>query len=246
MKTKNSRHFYLQVIMLTGIFSVGVFASYTDLDEAKAEFRVGVGPETDGYAIDYIYYSPADKGDRTKYPLVIWLHGMGNGKKPGEQLVASDIAVWATPEYQSRFKGSKGAYILVPRSLEEKNLFWDDCLVHPLRAAIDEFIAENRANIDLSRIYIGGYSMGGKMTLKMAVAYPEMFAAAFPVCPAWAPDTSATAKMADIPVWECSISLRLLSASLKIFLRSCSSNKKAKSFFVTFFTKKVTSDRRGR
>ena len=34
--------------------------------------------------------------------------------------------------------------------------------------------------------------MGGKMTLKMAVAYPEMFAAAFPICPAWAPEKEAT------------------------------------------------------
>ena len=43
--------------------------------------------------------------------------------------------------------------------------------------------------------------MGGKMTLKMAVAYPEMFAAAFPICPAWTPSESEVAFLADIPVW---------------------------------------------
>lgn len=43
--------------------------------------------------------------------------------------------------------------------------------------------------------------MGGKMTLKMAVAYPDMFATAFPICPAWSPSTEDTALMADIPVW---------------------------------------------
>lgn len=201
MKTKKITAFLLAVMMLTGIFSVGAFASYADLGEAKASFQDGVGPETNGYAIDYVYYSPVEENDSTKYPIVIWLHGMGNGKKPGEQIVPSDIALWATDEYQSRFKGSEGAYILAARSLEEKNLFWDDCLIHPLRAAIDDFIAKNRDNVDVSRIYIGGYSMGGKMTLKMAVAYPEMFAAIFPICPAWVPSTSATARLADMPVW---------------------------------------------
>ena len=201
MKTKKTISFLLAVMMLLSTCAMGVFASFGDLGEAKASFQKGVGPETEGYAIDYRYYSPVKEGDSTKYPLVIWLHGMGNGSEDGKQLSGCDIAIWATPEYQSRFKGSQGAFIFAPRSLEDKNLFWDDCLIYPLRAAIDDFIAENRANIDVSRIYVGGYSMGGKMTLKMAVAYPEMFAAIFPVCPAWVPDSAAAKKLADIPVW---------------------------------------------
>ena len=43
--------------------------------------------------------------------------------------------------------------------------------------------------------------MGGKMTLKMAVAYPDLFAAIFPICPAWTPSTDALELIADIPVW---------------------------------------------
>jgi hypothetical protein len=39
------------------------------------------------------------------------------------------------------------------------------------------------------------------MTLKMAVAYPELFAAIFPICPAWTPSTDALKLIADIPVW---------------------------------------------
>lgn len=74
-------------------------------------------------------------------------------------------------------------------------------MLAPLRAAIDDFIEKNKDNVDLSRIYVGGFSMGGKMTLKMAVAFPEMFAAIFPVCPAWTPSQEQTAYIADIPVW---------------------------------------------
>lgn len=199
MKLRKAISFLLAVILIMGTASVFTFAA-DEMREPVMGFEYGIGPETEGYAIDYRYYSPVKENDKTKYPLVVWLHGMGNGLEVGGQLAASDIEMWATPEYQSRFAGG-GAFIFAPRSLEEKGLFWDNSLIYPVRAAIDDFIEKNKANIDLSRIYVGGYSMGGKMTLKMAVAYPEMFAAAFPICPAWVPDTSATAKLADMPVW---------------------------------------------
>lgn len=172
-----------------------------DIEDLQAQFIYGKGPETNGYAIDYRYYSPVSENDDTKYPLVIWLHGMGDGASDGKQIEKSNISYWASEEYQSRFAGAGGMFILAARSPEEKMIFWDDSMIFPLRAAIDDFIAENRDNIDISKIYIGGYSMGGKMTLKMAVAYPEMFAAAFPICPAWTPSAEQTSLIADIPVW---------------------------------------------
>lgn len=198
----------LAILTLFGVCSVGAVAigsGYASIQEniyfSEISFREGIGPETEGYSIDYVYMSPAVQGDTTKYPLVIWLHGIGNGSKPTAQLSACDIEAWGTYELQRRFKDSGGAFIFVPRSLEEKGLYWADSLIYPLRAAIDDFIKQNKANIDISRIYVGGYSMGGKMALKMAVAYPEMFAAVFPVCPAWVPNKDGAAKIADMPMW---------------------------------------------
>lgn len=191
----------LSVLMLCSVFSFCVSARSDNLEALQAKFNYGFGPNINGYSIDYRYYSPVKRYDHTEYPLVIWLHGMGDGAYDGRQIERSEIALWASDEFQSRFTGSKGAFILAPRSLEEQGLFWTDDLIFPLRAAIDDFIDRNWYNIDLERIYIGGYSMGGKMTLKMAVAYPELFAAAFPICPAWVPDTDATSKLADMPIW---------------------------------------------
>lgn len=200
MKTRKIISVLLAIIMLLGTGSLCAFAG-ADIDVLRESFVFGKGPETGGYAIDYRYFSPVKENDETKYPLVVWLHGMGDGAYDGRQIERSDIALWASEEYQSRFKQSGGAFIFAARSVEEEELYWTDELIYPLRAAIDDFISKNRANIDVSRIYVGGYSMGGKMTLKMAVAYPEMFAAIFPICPAWTPDKAATAKIADIPVW---------------------------------------------
>ena len=201
MKLRKVTAFILALLMIVPVFSLCSFAADEDISELQQEFYFGRGPEVNGYAIDYRVYSPVGRHDDTEYPLVIWLHGMGDGAYDGRQIEKSNIALWASEDYQSRFKGSEGAFIFAARSLEEEGLFWTDELIHPLRAAIDAFIYENWYNIDLERIYIGGYSMGGKMTLKMAVAYPELFAAAFPICPAWVPGTDATAKLADMPIW---------------------------------------------
>lgn len=200
MKLRKIISFLLVVLLVTGVCSVCAFAG-DDLSGLKEKFVFGKGPETQGYAIDYRYYSPVKEKDTTKYPLVVWLHGMGDGAYDGRQVKNSNIALWASEDYQSRFRNSGGAFILAARSVEEEELFWTDELIYPLRAAIDDFIEKNKGNIDLGRIYVGGYSMGGKMTLKMAVAYPEMFAAAFPICPAWVPGAEAAVKLSDMPVW---------------------------------------------
>ena len=155
MKLKKLLCLFLCLLLTVSTFS---FCTYAVSKSEKADklnelFEFGIGPETDGYSIDYRYFSPVKENDSTKYPLVIWLHGMGNGGEDGKQLSTSNIAYWASDDFQSRFKNSGGAFIMAPRSLEEENLYWSDELIFPLRRTIDSFIEENRArqNIPLPR-----------------------------------------------------------------------------------------------
>ena len=53
-----------------------------------------------------------------------------------------------------------------------------------LKALLDEFIADH-PDIDTDRVYLGGCSNGGFMTMRMLFSYPEMFAAYYPVCEAF-------------------------------------------------------------
>ena len=197
------------VLSMITLLPLSVCAGSLDggLDPLKNEFVFGEGPVEDGYSIDYRYYSPVKENDETKYPLVIWLHGMGDGASDGVQIKNSGIAYWASDEFQARFQPAGGAFIFAARSREENDIFWGDEMIAPLRAAIDDFIAKNSSNIDVTRIYVGGYSMGGKMTFKMAIAYPEMFAAAFPICPAWAPDEGLISNLSIMPIWLTSSTL---------------------------------------
>ena len=195
----------LLAVMLLAFSAAPAFAISMEegIGELNAQFNKGVGPETNGLAIDYRYFSPVDDGDTNKYPLVIFLHGMGGGQKEGSQITSSNAADWVSDEFQARFTNG-GAFVILPRSDELKGICWNDGTIEPLKAAIDDFIAQNSENVDLTRIYVGGFSMGGKMTLKMAIAYPEMFAAAFPICPAWAPSEKALSYIADMPIWMTS------------------------------------------
>jgi len=189
------------VIALTACLSAFAVSLESGMEALVQQFKFGEGPVVGDYSVDYRYFSPVKENDSAKYPLVIWLHGMGDGAEDGTQVSKSNVACWASDEFQARFEPAGGAFILAARSREENGIYWSEDLIEPLRAAIDGFISENKTNVDLSRIYIGGYSMGGKMTLNMAVAYPEMFAAIFPICPAWAMPEEMAQHLADIPVW---------------------------------------------
>ena len=194
------RHYLRKTVaaILGAIAVVALCGFYIPTFSDDGEFLHGVGEYAGGYLLDYVYYEPEGKGD---IPLVIWLHGLGHGNYPGDQLNGSEIEKWASPSYQSRFEDADGAYILCPRSPEDNDVtWWDRGMEEALMALIEEFIEEH-PNVDTDRIYIGGFSLGGYMTVEMCKAYPDYFAAAFPVCPAIMPRDDDLSALADLPVW---------------------------------------------
>ena len=194
------------IIAFSASLAVNAVDLRSQLDDLRASFKEGEGPVAGDYSVDYMYYSPVKSGDTKKYPVVVWFHGLGDGNYSGEQIEKNYMAFWASKEFQNRFGNVDGAFIIAIRSREELGNSWENSMIFPARAAIDDFIEKNKKNVDLSRIYVGGYSMGGKMVYKMAVAYPEMFAAIFPICPAWSPSQSQFELIKDIPVWLTSSS----------------------------------------
>ena len=157
----------------------------------------------------YGYFVPQGAGE--KKPLVIWLHGAGEGGTDVKAAYAGNKVVALSGAEDQAFFGEGGAYVLAPQT----PTFWMDSgsghieangktIYGPaLKALIDEFIAKN-PSIDTSRIYIGGDSNGGFMTVRMILDYPGFFAAAFPVCEAL-PDACISDEeletIKDLPVW---------------------------------------------
>ncbi len=167
---------------------------------------------TDGRTLTYAYYEPKTLSSK-KLPLVIWLHGAGEGgTDPRILLIGNKVTPLAEDEFQNAMGGA--AYILTPQTPnfwleydEEGN--WQDnpgvpsVYTQTLKELIDGFVAAH-PKIDTDRIIIGGCSNGGYMTVNMILRYPDYFAAAYPICEAYADAGITDAELdaiKDLPTW---------------------------------------------
>lgn len=137
----------------------------------------------DNITLSYADFKPAkDKGQN---PLVIWLHGGGEGgNDPTIAAGANKAVAFASDEAQELYGG---AYVLAPQAptywMQGENGVADGTSIYSnaLMALIKDYVAKN-PDIDPNRIYIGGASNGGYMTMLLIRDNPGYFAAAFPVC----------------------------------------------------------------
>jgi predicted peptidase len=131
--------------------------------------------------------------DRTRqYPIIVWLHGSGSaGNDNFRQISGASLRgthTWTAPAVQARHP----AFVLAPQSRGAWILEMQTVL-----GLLDSVKAE--FNIDSSRIYIAGQSMGGIGTWNFIAARPDIFAAAIPLCGGG--DVSRASVSAKIPIW---------------------------------------------
>ena len=99
---------------------------------------------------DYVTYSPVkSSSDKTKYPLIIWLHGQFSSVYERHQLYGYDIAYWAADENQEKIRGTGGAFLYLPRD-PNLDIAWSGESAK-LMQDIKLFVENNKANIDTNR-----------------------------------------------------------------------------------------------
>ena len=137
----------------------------------------------------FLLYLPAgfDPSGRTRYPLLIFLHGSGES---GEDL--EKVKVHGPP----KLVASKPDFPFIVASPQARNHIerFDPAT---LDAMLDELLEQ--LPVDPDRIYLTGLSMGGIWTYGWAIRHPERFAAIAPVCGLWDPGDACRLK--DVPVW---------------------------------------------
>jgi predicted peptidase len=140
----------------------------------------------------------------SKYPLLIFLHGMGEWGDDNESQLKWGVMNFATAEVMKTYR----PIVIAPQlrvdqdwdSFSGENLNYKNEPRKPmkmLRELIDQKIAE--LPIDTNRIYITGLSMGGFGTYDAIMRYPDLFAAAVPVCGGG--DVKKAKDIAHIPIW---------------------------------------------
>ena len=177
---------------------------YTDLDR----FNLNGKHTSNDITLAYASYKPNTTS--AKSPLIIWLHGGGEGgTDPSIALVANKATNYASPEIQSYFNG---AYVLVPQAptfwMQDANGAYtrgdnDDIYNKTLFNLIDNFV-KNNPEIDTDRVYIGGCSNGGYMSLKLILEHPKYFAAGYISALAYL-DSNVTdiqiESIKNVPIW---------------------------------------------
>jgi len=147
--------------------------------------------------LTYASYEPWSlKGDGVANPMIIWLHGGGEGGVDVSiTLLGNEVVSLIRPEIQSHFTtegGADGAYVL---SIQCPTMWmgtskgfghgdYPSLYADVLKSCIDEFV-DQHPDVDRNRIYVGGCSNGGYMTMHMLIRNPRYFAAAFPTCEAY-------------------------------------------------------------
>ena len=174
-------------------------ALFGEQKEFSGTYTNPLTKESDNLTLRYKAYEPESlKKDGAKNPLIIWLHGQGEGGKDVDvAILGNKVSSLALPAIQEQFttKGGKnGSYVLVPQC----ETYWMDGgdgtnssgelvsrYTEILMDTIKSYVASN-PDVDTNRIYLGGCSNGGYMTVNMLVEYPDYWAAAYPNCEAYA------------------------------------------------------------
>jgi predicted peptidase len=131
--------------------------------EIKATFSKEVTAKLE---LDYILQLPANQ--KEKFPLLVFLHG--SGERDSDLESVKDHSPFT---YQNLIKSSVA--LLAPHC--PKDIQWNTTALYELIKDI-----ASKYNVDKSRIYLTGLSMGGNGTWKLAEEHPELFAAIAPVC----------------------------------------------------------------
>jgi predicted peptidase len=149
----------------------------------------------DGKILPYRILYPGNYDKTKKYPLILFLHGAGERGNDNEKQLTWGAKLFLNDENRKNFP----AIVIFPQCPEES--FWAVIKVDrttqpakfefdytaepnwPLTAA-NELVKKisNEEAVDKSKIYVTGLSMGGMGTFESVYRYPDLYAAALPIC----------------------------------------------------------------
>jgi predicted peptidase len=141
-------------------------------------------------SLNYLLFLPDGYGKKRdeKWPLILYLHGIG---ERGVKLKA--LKKHGIPKIVDVMVDFP--FITASPQCPDDTFWWDH--LEALRGLIDEILSSHP--IDSDRIYLTGNSMGGYGAWRVAMEFPELFAAIAPICGGGDPTKVYVLK--EVPVW---------------------------------------------
>jgi len=173
-----------------------------DVAETMPAVQTAVNTDVNANVGGFYQALPARYDSTTKkYPLLIFLHGvgeLGNGTSNLSNLLYNGVPkLLNQKKFPPQFTVGEKNYSFIVINPQFKA--W------PAPADVNSMInyAIQHYRVDTTRIYVSGLSMGGGVTWDYAIAYPNRIAAIVPICGASWPSQALCGNMAgaNLPVW---------------------------------------------
>lgn len=149
--------------------------------------------------LPYRLLKPKEVKENERYPLVIFLHGIGERGNDNVISLKYIAPVFLKEENRSKFP----CFLLIPQCPATERWTYPDWYQEPKEpmSTVINLIDSMAAlpHIDSKRIYIVGLSMGGYGTWYLLTRFASKFAAAIPICGGG--DPHQVANFSHVPIW---------------------------------------------
>ena len=151
--------------------------------------------DREGQVLPYRILYPENYERSKKYPLILFLHGAGERGNDNEKQLTHGSKLFLSDENRRKFP----VIVIFPQCPDEN--FWSSVNIDrtkkptgfvfdyakqpnvPLTSSLEvvkKIMSEG--SVDATKMYVMGLSMGGMGTFETVYLYPDMFAAAMPIC----------------------------------------------------------------
>ncbi len=156
----------------------------------KREFKM-----SDNKILPYRILFPENYDRIKKYPLVLFLHGVGERGNDNEKQLTHGAKLFLLPESRKNFPSivvfpqcaADGYWSSVKIDVNKKPIEFDFDYNRPSTDQLDGVVKMLKRvirteSVDKKRVYISGLSMGGFGTFEIVSRFPKLFAAVLPIC----------------------------------------------------------------
>jgi len=161
---------------------------------SQGDFEAKLYVTSNNDTLRYRELLPENYNPQQKYPLVLFLHGAGERGSDNQSQLIHGSMMFTNPVNREKYPAivlypqcpndSFWAFDKRPEGTLDVNAFPADypvsSILQEVKDLLDKYIASG--SVDTNRIYIMGLSMGGMATFDMACRFPDIFAAAIPIC----------------------------------------------------------------
>lgn len=209
------------LIVLAMMLSMTAMASDSDANAAAEVMSKKTFYSSNNTSLPYRLYVPDDYNPEKEYSLLLFLHGAGNRGNDnenqvsantglinriingeqivynGETLSADKEFIIVAPQCMTDFQWVDTSWSVTPDPSYKLDAVVQSAYMTAVVELIDDICSTY--NIDSSRMYATGLSMGGFGVWDLLMRYPDLFAAAVPM--GGAGDTSKANIIKNTPVW---------------------------------------------